>query len=201
MTREYQGRTMDNEPRLHTAAASEVARSKRGALMSNLQRGVIFGAAALAFTGAGWGLATATTSAPKSATACMTSKGVLVLSSNGSCRKGLSRVHLPLTTNTGPRGPQGVPGTPGAAGAAGGLKGFTRVIGSPNTFGPGGPNPTFASCPTGTVVIGGGAVSLGTGATMVGSYPNTDTSWEVDVTNNGGGSVEVFTTAICAATG
>jgi hypothetical protein len=67
--------------------------------------------------------------------------------------------------------------------------------------GAGGPNPTFASCPTGTVVIGGGAVSLGTGATMVGSHPNTDTSWEVDVPNNGGGSVEVFTTAICAATG
>lgn len=131
----------------------------------------------------------------------MTSKGVLVLSSTGSCRKGLTKVHLPLTTNTRPRGPQGVPGTQGAPGAAGGLKGFTRVVGSPNTFGSGGPNPTTASCPAGTVVIGGGAVSLGTGATMVGSWPNTDTSREVDVTNNGGGSVEVLTTAICAATG
>jgi len=50
-------------------------------------------------------------------------------------------------------------------------------------------------------VIGGGAVFLGTAASMVGSYPTTDTSWEVDVTTNGGGSVEVFTTATCAATG
>ena len=36
---------------------------------------------------------------------------------------------------------------------------------------------------------------------MVGSWPNTNTSWEVDVTNNGSGSVEVLATAICAATG
>jgi hypothetical protein len=195
---------VNSEPRLNTAAPGEVAGSKRRALMSKLQRGVILGAVALAFAGAGWGLATATTSAPNSAIACMTSKGVLVLSSHGSCRKGLTKVHLPLTTNTGPRGPQGAPGAsgvPGAPGADGGLKGFTRVVGSPNTFGTGGPNPTTASCPVGTVVIGGGAVSLGTGATMVGSWPNTNTSWEVDVTNNGGGSVEVIATAICAATG
>jgi len=189
---------MNDEPHAKTAAARDLTRATRGALVSNLQRAMVLGAAALAFAGAGWGLATATTSAPKSATACTTSKGVLVLSSNGSCRKGLVKVHLPLTTNTGPRGPQGVPGAPGAAG---GLKGYTRVIGSPNTFGPGGPNPTAASCPAGTVVIGGGALSLGMGATMVGSYPNTNTSWEVDVTNNGTGSVEVFPTAICAATG
>ncbi len=190
---------MSNAPHRDTGPANEMPRPERSAPMRMLQRGAILGAVALAFAGAGWGLATATTSVSKIATACVTSKGVLVLSSSsGSCHKGLTKVHLPLTTTVGPRGLQGVQGIPGTPG---GLNGYTHVLSVPNSFGPGGPNPTFVTCPTGTVVIGGGAQSIGTGATMVGSYPSSTTTWEVDVTNNGAGQVEVTAIANCAALG
>jgi hypothetical protein len=143
----------------------------------------------------GWGVAAAGTT-PTSAKACVTSKGVLAVSTNGACRKGLRRVSVPLSTAIGPRGPQGVQGV---AGAPGGLKGYQTVatVGmlTPNSVGP-----FFATCPAGTEVIGGGALTNGgAGAFLQASYPQTSTEWLVSIDNTTSSTISVGVTALCAS--
>ncbi len=152
--------------------------------------------AALSLVGLGWGLATATTSTPQYAKACVTAKSALVLSSNGSCRKGLRLVKVPLSSAMGPRGPQGIQGIQGPGG---GLLGYTRVLSVMNTIGAGSSGPTTATCPAGTEVIGGGEVADGgNGTDVIASYPVSNSQWLVSVYNNTANSEDVWADAICA---
>jgi hypothetical protein len=152
---------------------------------------------AVGLVGLGWGLASASTSTPKFARACINSKAALVLTASGSCKRGLRSVKVPLSTVVGPRGPQGI------RGPAGGLTGFTRVLSSIHSIAAGAQAPTTATCPGSTKVIGGGEVSDGgNGTDVIASYPVSDTQWLVSVFNNTGNSEDIWAYAICAnATG
>ena len=155
--------------------------------------------AAVSLVGLGWGLASATTSTPQYAKACLTSKSALVLSNNGSCRKGLRSVKVALSTAIGPRGPQGIQGIQGVQGPAGGLQGFTRVLSAMNTISAGTSGPTTATCPGTTQVIGGGEVADGgNGTDVIASYPVSNSQWLVTVHNNTGNSKDVWAYATCA---
>jgi hypothetical protein len=60
-----------------------------------------------------------------------------------------------------------------------------------------------AVCPTGTVVLGGGAVYLGEpslSANINSSWPESDTTWEADLDNGSGSELEYQVFAICADT-
>jgi hypothetical protein len=155
--------------------------------------------AAVSLVGLGWGLASATTSTPQYARACVTSKSALVLSDNGTCRKGLRPVKVPLSTAIGPRGPQGVQGVQGVQGPAGGLQGFTRVVSAMNSIAAGSFGPTTATCPGTSQAIGGGEVADGgNGTDVIASYPVSNSQWLVTVYNNTGGSEDVWAYATCA---
>jgi len=90
--------------------------------------------------GAAFGASHRASKRPTSALACLSSKGSLVLPSGVSCAKGLSIVHLPLSTARGPRGatgrtgPAGTPGATGSQGSAG-ATGLTGAIGATGATG------------------------------------------------------------------
>ncbi len=152
--------------------------------------------AAVSLVGLGWGLASATTSTPQYARACVTSKSLLVLSNNGTCRKGLRSVNVPLSTAIGPGGPQGVQGIQGPAG---GLQGFARVVSALNTIAGGSLGSTIATCPGTTQAIGAGEVADGgNGTDAAASYPMSTSRWLVTVCNNTGGAEDVWSYATCA---
>lgn len=70
----------------------------------------------------------------------------------------------------GPQGPAGPAGPTGPAGPAGGLAGYVRVSAAINFK----QASASVSCPTGKVVLGGGAT-----VEAEGSYPSSDTTWTV----------------------
>jgi len=159
-------------------------------------RHLAMGLLALGLVGLGWGLASASTSTPQFARACVNSKSVLVLSARGACKKGLRAVNVPLSTVVGPQGPQGIQGSPGPTG---GLMGFTRVLSPIHSIAAGTQAPTTATCPGTTKVIGGGEVAdVGNGTDVIASYPVSDTQWLVSVYNNTGNSEDIWAWAICA---
>jgi hypothetical protein len=159
-------------------------------------RHLLMGVLAVGLVGLGWGLASASTSTPQFARACVNSKSVLVLSTKGTCTRGLRPVKVPLSTAVGPRGPQGIQGLPGPTG---GLMGFTRVLSPIHSIAAGTQSPTTATCPGTTKVIGGGNVADGgNGTDVIASYPVSDTQWLVSVFNNTGNSEDIWAYAICA---
>ena len=93
-----------------------------------LRKPVMFGVLTLAVValggGSAFGAGLLASKAPTSALACMTTRGVLVLPTGSKCAKGLTCIHLPLSTKVGPRGPAGPQGQVGPQGERG-------VAGSP----------------------------------------------------------------------
>jgi Collagen triple helix repeat (20 copies) len=90
--------------------------------------------------GAALGASALATKAPTSALACVSSSGSLVLASGTTCAKGLSEVHLPLST-TGLKGATGRRGATGRQGVAGpaGPQGVAGAAGAQGVAGPAGP--------------------------------------------------------------
>jgi Collagen triple helix repeat (20 copies) len=95
--------------------------------------------------GAALGVSALLTKAPTSALACLSSSGSLVLASRTTCARGLSTVHLALSTATELRGATGRRGAPGPQGVAGpeGATGATGLQGATGPAGP--PGPTGAA--------------------------------------------------------
>lgn len=143
-----------------------------------LRKPVMFGVLTLAVValggGSAFGAGLLASKAPTSALACMTTRGVLVLPTGSKSAKGLTLIHLPLSTKVGPRGPAGPRGQVGPQGERG-------VAGSPgpsiaysnraqNTeieLGASSTQVTALTVPTGSYVVTASIVLEGTDATPV----------------------------------
>jgi hypothetical protein len=86
-------------------------------------------------------------------------------------------------------GPQGATGPQGAPGQNGGLNSVTQVTGTTEPFGGndnvGTTRTATATCPSGSLISGGGDVSGNNGkhyAVITSSYPSSDTTWTVIAT-------------------
>jgi hypothetical protein len=110
----------------------------------------------------------------------------------------------------GPTGPQGPTGPPGPAGAAGGFNpaSVSYVSGTPVTLCPfeGGPScavgSSTATCPAGTVVVGGGWDGLSSppiSATVGYNKPIGSTQWEVTMVNDAPIGATFAAVAVCAS--
>jgi len=91
----------------------------------------------------------------------------------------------------GAAGAAGAPGAPGAPGGTGGqgapgVSGYQRVPSAPIANPQNTQKSGTATCPAGKKVLGGGAEAGGLiGQVVYDSYPPTDSSWRVHITNTG----------------
>ncbi len=182
-----------------------------------LIRPVVVTTAMLVLVAIGGGIAVASgiakTKAATSALACLDAKHAIVMPTNDVCAKGLTPVHLPLSTATGPRGPQGPVGPTGPAGAAGSsgaagaaglnsVSGYSQITSTISSVAAGQQSFTIATCPAGETVIGGGGLSDGrSSVVMLASWPISSTQWRVIFQNNSSGSADIWATAMCVTLG
>jgi len=108
----------------------------------------------------------------------------------------------------GPQGPQGSQGAPGATGTRGpaGIPGITRVESAFVTVPANGVNGTFALCPPGDVVLGGGwdgGSSPDPNVSVSYNEPSTttNTAWLVTVADHSGLNTTLAAVAECAPGG
>jgi hypothetical protein len=117
-------------------------RTKESPMQIKLGKPVTLGILILAMVavggGSAFGAALLASKAPTSVLACRTAKGVLALPTKSSCAKGLSVIHLPLSTKVGPRGPAGARGQAGP-------RGVTGPTGARGVAGPAGPSIAYSN--------------------------------------------------------
>jgi hypothetical protein len=97
-------------------------------------------------------------------------------------------------------GPQGDAGAPGATGAQGvpgpaGVSGWQRVGNPLGAVNANSSTVVTISCPAGKRVLSGGAYAAG--LTLVSSYPDSDTSWTIEVRNTSPSAIGFSYHAIC----
>lgn len=77
---------------------------------------------------------------------------------------------------------------------------YSRVVSNQSAAaGPGASTTLNAACPAGTQVLGGGVDNSDASLSILGSWPNADTSWSVRVNNSSLADVAVNVYAVCAA--
>ena len=109
-----------------------------------------------------------------------------------------------LKGKRGSAGPAGAPGAAGLAGAAGASFTTSDVVeatGTPTVASPsGGIASSYASCPGGDVVLGGGYSGPLVDTDIAYNYPiGNGTAWEVTITNNSSITESFTPYAICAS--
>ena len=171
-------------------------------------RTIIIGLGTLGIVGSGAGISAATVAhkAPKTATACLDARHGLLAPTGGRCAKGLTLVHVPLSTikgapgAAGVQGPAGAQGPTGAQGSAGasGISQYQLVQGTAVTISASTESVVSVSCPSGLSVLGGGiSVSSTIASSIESSYP-VSTGWSGAVFNSAGGSITATAWATCA---
>lgn len=158
--------------------------------------------------GAGISAATIAHKAPTTATACLDAHGGLVTPTKDACAKGLTLVHLPLSTVRGARGPAGAQGTAGTNGTNGadgatgssGISQYQVITGGTFPIVAYTQETVTALCPASLSVLGGGVYDNSPLSTFTvdDSYPSGSNRWNADVNNDSAGSVSVTAYAICA---
>lgn len=133
-------------------------------------------ASALLTAGLVGGVAIAQTG-PSVITACVeeNSGNVRIVSSASDCKRSET------STSWNQQGPQGEPGTDGRDG----VSGWIRVEGPRSSVPPGTYGTTFAECPEGTKVLGGGyVVEPDPSVVVYADYPGSANKWRVEVFND-----------------